>query len=293
MDVWRTETSRGDWEPDERWRAGHARPLREARHQLAQVIDPKIGLVPRQVLALPVPVKHRAGFDSGLAAGFHIGGRIAHHQALARLRAQRLHGLQNHVRRRLTREAIGALHVVEVAQQSELLQNHPRGGRALGSGGAFAPAQRRQRLRHAGIHAGFAVVDASRTKTARWRVHHAKGEELVQLSQRWSSGFWVYLGTFDFAEGNAGWVKLSSAADGSVSADAVKFVFTDVVPPPWHGVIRVDTNGRYFEFEDGTPFLPIGHNFVRFPGSGGEVWGPEAQYNKYFARMQGSMVRTY
>ena len=108
----------------------------------------------------------------------------------------------------------------------------------------------------------------------------------MQLSQRWSSGVWVYLGTFDFAEGSAGWVELASAADGSVSADAVKFVYTDVVPPPSHGVIRVDSNGRYFEFEDGTPFLPIGHNFVRFAGSGGGVWGAEAQYKKYFARMQ-------
>jgi hypothetical protein len=59
-----------------------------------------------------------------------------------------------------------------------------------------------------------------------------------------------------------------------------------VVPPPSHGLIRVDANGRYFEFEDGMPFLPIGHNFVRFPGSGGEVWGPEAQYTKYLAKMQ-------
>ena len=159
--------------------------------------------------------------------------------------------------------------------------------------GSGATARWTPKIRHAGHYDVFARwvskagggPDASRTKNARY-MHYAKGEEIVQLSQRWSSGVWVYLGTPNFAEGSAGWVELSSAADGSVSADAVKFVYTDVVPPPSHGVIRVDSNGRYFEFEDGTPFLPIGHNFVRFPGSGGGVWGAEAQYNKYFARMQ-------
>ena len=53
---------------------------------------------------------------------------------------------QNHVRRGLAGEAVGALHVVEVLEQAELLQHRAGGGRALGGGRGFAPAQRRQRL---------------------------------------------------------------------------------------------------------------------------------------------------
>src|ERR1019366_1625626 len=64
------------------------------------------------------------------------------------------------VRGRLGGKAVGALHVVEVAQQAELLQNRPRGGCAFGGGGAFAPAERGQRLGGTGIHGRPGVAGA-------------------------------------------------------------------------------------------------------------------------------------
>jgi len=55
-------------------------------------------------------------------------------------------------------------------------------------------------------------------------VKHAKGEAKVTVDLRKDQGEWIQLGDFPFKRGQSGAVILSNDADGSVIADAVKFV---------------------------------------------------------------------
>ena len=63
------------------------------------------------------------------------------------------------------------------------------------------------------------------TTDARYFVHHLGGRTEVHVNQRMSGSTWVYLGTFPFEEGDAGYVRLTnqSSSAGVVSADAVRF----------------------------------------------------------------------
>ena len=63
------------------------------------------------------------------------------------------------------------------------------------------------------------------TTDARYTVHHLGGETLLHVNQQMGGGTWIYLGTFRFAQGDAGYVSLSnrSASGGVVGADAVRF----------------------------------------------------------------------
>jgi hypothetical protein len=65
-------------------------------------------------------------------------------------------------------------------------------------------------------------------------IHCADGETLVRVNQREEpphARLWRTLGTFRFAAGRAGFVRIdnSGTADGYVFADAVQFL---PVPPP-------------------------------------------------------------
>ena len=66
---------------------------------------------------------------------------------------------------------------------------------------------------------------ANSTTDAVYTVHHLGGESVFHVNQRMAGGTWVYLGTFSFAEGDEGFVRLTnqSSVAGMVSADAVKF----------------------------------------------------------------------
>ena len=66
---------------------------------------------------------------------------------------------------------------------------------------------------------------ANSTTDAVYTVHHLGGESEFHVNQRMAGGTWVYLGTFTFEEGDAGFVRLTnqSTAAGIVSADAVRF----------------------------------------------------------------------
>ena len=66
---------------------------------------------------------------------------------------------------------------------------------------------------------------ANSTTDAVYTVHHLGGESVFHVNQRMAGSTWVYLGTFTFAEGDEGFVRLTnqSSAAGLVSADAVKF----------------------------------------------------------------------
>ena len=63
------------------------------------------------------------------------------------------------------------------------------------------------------------------TTDAQYTVHHLGGETLLHVNQKMSGGTWVYLGTWLFDKGNAGYVSLSSRSTGKgvVTADAVRF----------------------------------------------------------------------
>ena len=66
---------------------------------------------------------------------------------------------------------------------------------------------------------------ANSTTDAVYTVHHLGGESVLHVNQRMAGNTWVYLGTFPFAEGDDGFVRLTnqSPVAGVVSADAVKF----------------------------------------------------------------------
>ena len=66
---------------------------------------------------------------------------------------------------------------------------------------------------------------ANSTTDAVYTVHHLGGEREFHVNQRMAGSTWVYLGTFPFAKGDEGFVRLTnqSSAAGLVSADAVKF----------------------------------------------------------------------
>lgn len=69
------------------------------------------------------------------------------------------------------------------------------------------------------------------TSCAHYTVHHLGGESEFIVNQKMGGGTWIYLGTFEFAEGENGFVSLSNETpegyrhvNGSVvSADAVRF----------------------------------------------------------------------
>ena len=66
---------------------------------------------------------------------------------------------------------------------------------------------------------------ANSTTDAVYTVHHLGGVREFHVNQRMAGGTWVYLGTFTFAAGDEGFVRLTnqSTAAGLVSADAAKF----------------------------------------------------------------------
>ncbi len=66
---------------------------------------------------------------------------------------------------------------------------------------------------------------ANRASDARYTISHAGGQDSVSVSQQLNGGSWNLLGRYSF--GAAGSISLSSAADGYVIADAVRFVADD------------------------------------------------------------------
>lgn len=69
--------------------------------------------------------------------------------------------------------------------------------------------------------------DSTRIDDARYIVYHTGGSTVFHVNQRMGGGTWLYLGSFQFEKGQgpAGMVSLdnSSAVNGTVSADAVRF----------------------------------------------------------------------
>lgn len=63
------------------------------------------------------------------------------------------------------------------------------------------------------------------TNDAQYTVVHQGGQTLCHVNQTMGGGTWIYLGTFPFSKGTAGYVRLTnhSSGRGVVTADAVRF----------------------------------------------------------------------
>src|ERR1017187_4506240 len=96
--------------------------------EFAQVVDPVVRGELGEVFALAVTVGDGAGGNSGAAAGFHVGGGSAHQETVFDSSAHGGQGGEEDIRGRFGGEAVGALHVVEVLDQAELLEDGAGGG---------------------------------------------------------------------------------------------------------------------------------------------------------------------
>ena len=123
--------------------------------EFAQVADPVVRGELGEVLVLAVAVGDGAGCNSGTAAGFHVGGGIAHEETVLGPGAHGGQGGEEDIRGRFAREAVGALHVVEVPDQAELLEDGAGGRAAFGGGGALAAAEHGQAFGNAGVNGGL------------------------------------------------------------------------------------------------------------------------------------------
>ncbi len=73
--------------------------------------------------------------------------------------------------------------------------------------------------------------DTGRATNAPFSIQHKDGSALVRASQQSNGYSWYYLGTYPFNAGTAGKVTLTNDADGTVDADAVKFVYDSAMVP--------------------------------------------------------------
>src|ERR1019366_2994394 len=126
--------------------------LCHVRGEFAQVVDPVVRGELGEVFAPAVAVGDGAGFDSGTAAGFHVGGGIAHEETVLGPGAHGGQGGEEDIRGRFGGEAVCALHVVEVLDQAELRKD------SAGGGTAFAAAERGKAFGDAGVDRGLAVA---------------------------------------------------------------------------------------------------------------------------------------
>jgi Calx-beta domain len=72
----------------------------------------------------------------------------------------------------------------------------------------------------------------SRSPAVEYRIRHAGGTAVVTRDQRTAGGQWVYLGTFQFNAGTAGYVQVSDVNGAGVSADAIRWVAGAMSPAP-------------------------------------------------------------
>ena len=102
------------------------------------------------------------------------------------------------------------------------------------------------------------------TTCAYYTVHHLGGVSEFAVNQKIGGGTWIYLGTFEFAEGSKGYVTLTNetpegyryVAGNIVSADAVRFgggmgniartAYESELPPITSGMPRSAEGARYW-----------------------------------------------
>lgn len=111
------------------------------------------------------------------------------------------------------------------------------------------------------VYVSYKTLENS-TSTACYTVNHLGGESRFVVNQKMGGGTWIYLGTFEFAEGEEGFVSLSSATPEGykhksgtvVTADAVRFGggmgniarYGEVSEPTVSGMARSAEGARYW-----------------------------------------------
>lgn len=120
------------------------------------------------------------------------------------------------------------------------------------------------------------------TSAADYTVRHLGGESRFTVNQKMGGGTWVYLGTFEFDEGDSGYVRLSSATSkgyshekGSiVSADAVRF---------GGGMGNIARKGQLCEYEvSGLPRSAEGARYwMQWAGVTKEIFSQNEGKNDY------------
>jgi hypothetical protein len=103
--------------------------------------------------------------------------------------------------------------------------------------------------------------DPGRSTLAPYRVEHAFGTSTYSVNQRVNGGHWQLLGTVPFRAGDQGAVRLVTSPGGTVSADAVRFVFVRGAdslfwaPTEWRVIAHDD-----FATQSGISFDPVVRN---------------------------------
>lgn len=115
------------------------------------------------------------------------------------------------------------------------------------------------------------IPDTTMSSNVQYTITYAGGATSTRnWTQQWMTGVWVYLGSFNFDTSSGQGVKVFSASDGKVTADAVDFRPTlpfTANPDPMGGQVRVSTNGRTFDYANGVsmPLVGINYPFVTNP----------------------------
>ena len=113
---------------------------------------------------------------------------------------------------------------------------------------------------------------ANSTSAARYIVEHKGGTSEFTVNQKMGGGTWIYLGTFDFAAGSGGKVRLVSSTDGSVtSADAVRF----------GGGMGNVARGNFAETSGLPRYLEAARYSLQWYGAPRKYWNPSEEENDY------------
>lgn len=122
------------------------------------------------------------------------------------------------------------------------------------------------------------------TGAALYTINHMGGSSRFVVDQRIGGGTWVYLGTFEFAEGSEGNVVLTSKAaegyrherDAVISADAVRFGggMGNIAGEPSDTTLAAVTSGLPRSAEGATYWL-------QWAGADRSVWSPEDADDDY------------
>jgi len=148
---------------------------------------------------------------------------------------------------------------VESSHPDQYYLNHFIGQSSAGSGSVTW----RPNFARNGYYKVYArwAADPGRTTQAPYQIEHAFGTAPVSVNQRLNGARWHLLGTFPFRSGSEGAVRLLTSTGGTVSADAVRFVFfrgADALfwePTEWRTVAHDD-----FSTQSGIAFEPVVRN---------------------------------
>ena len=105
--------------------------------EFAEIVDPVVRFPAGHFLVVAVAIPDGADFHAGATARFHVGGGIAHEEALFGVAAEALQRTVDDVGFGLARETVGTLDVLESRQEFELVEDGSGCGRAFGGGCAF------------------------------------------------------------------------------------------------------------------------------------------------------------